>query len=102
VQRGEGVTDPRDAPLAIELSDKRKQQLQSARSGWFSRWWSVRHLVILGCIGVVGAVVTHNFLVAGITLLILLYLLGLRAFLRRLETNAAASRQKNEEIARLL
>jgi hypothetical protein len=101
VQRGEAVADPRDAPFAIELSQKRQHRLQSARSGFFSKWSSVHHVAMFGCIGIVGAVLTHNYLVAGVMLLTGVYLIGLRVFLRRLETNAATSRRKNEEVFRL-
>ena len=56
---------------------------------------------MFGCIGIVGAVLTHNYLVAGVMLLTGVYLIGLRVFLRRLETNAATSHRKNEEVFRL-
>jgi Flp pilus assembly protein TadB len=101
VARGEAVADPRDAPLALEVIDRREQRLQSARSGWFSRWLSGRHLVILACIGLVAAFVFRDFLVIGLTLLTAVYVVGFRAFLRRLETSITEARRKNEQLARL-
>jgi Flp pilus assembly protein TadB len=100
VARGEAVADPRDAPLALEVIDRREQRLQSARSGWFSRWLSGRHLAILACIGLVAAVLFHDFFVIGLVLLTALYVVGFRVFLRRLEKSIAAARQNNEQLAR--
>jgi len=100
VARGEAVGDPRDAPLALEVIDRREQRLQSARSGWFSRWLSGRHLVVLACIGVVAAVLFHDFFVIGLVLLTALYVVGFRVFLRRLEKSIAEARRNNEPLAR--
>jgi uncharacterized membrane protein len=99
VARGEAVVDPRDAPLALEVIDRRERKLQSARNGWFARWVSVRHLVPLACIGVVAAVLFHDFLVIGLALATALYLVGFRVFLSRLETSIGEARQKNEQLA---
>ncbi|MGZ8692647.1 MAG: hypothetical protein ACXWZY_11940 [Gaiellaceae bacterium] len=101
VARGEAVADPRDAPLALELIERRERKLQSARSGWFSRWLSGRHLVILACIGVVAALLFHDFLVIGVVLLTALYVTGFRMFLRRLEKSVAEARERNEQIVQL-
>jgi Flp pilus assembly protein TadB len=99
VARGEAVADPRDVPLALEVIDKREQKLQSARTGWFSRWLSGRHLAIVACIGVVAAVLFHDFVLIGVALLTSLYVVGFRLFLRRLETSIAEARRKNEQLA---
>jgi hypothetical protein len=101
VARGEAVSDPRDAPLALEVIDKREQKLQSARTGWFSRWLSGPHLVILACIGLVAALVFRDFLVIGLVLLTAVYVVGFRVFLRRLETSIGEARRKNERLAQL-
>ena len=101
VARGEAVSDPGDAPLALEVIDRREQKLQSARTGWFSRWLSWRHLAILATIGVVAAVLFHDFVVVGIALLTALYVVGYRLFLRRLETSIAEARRNNEQLAPL-
>jgi Flp pilus assembly protein TadB len=101
VARGEAVSDPRDAPLALEVIDRREQKLQSARTGWFSRWLSGRHLAIVACLGVVAAVLFHDFVVVGVALLTALYVVGFRVFLRRLETSIAEARRKNEQLAQL-
>ena len=61
----------------------------------------MRHLVILACIGVVAAVLFHDFLVIGLALLTALYLVGFRVFLSRLETSIGEARQKNEQLAQL-
>jgi hypothetical protein len=57
--------------------------------------------VILGCIGVVAAVMFHDFVVIGLALLTALYVVGFRVFLSRLETSIAEARQKNEQLAEL-
>jgi predicted transcriptional regulator of viral defense system len=101
VARGEAVADPRDAPLALEVIDRREQKLQSARRGWFSRWLSGRHLVVLAAIGLVAALVFRDFLVIGLTLLTALYVVGFRLFLRRLEASIVEARRKNEQLAQL-
>ena len=75
--------------------------MHSARNGWFARWLSRRHLVILACIGVVAAVLFHDFVVIGLALLTALYVVGFRVFLSRLETSIAEARQKNEQLAEL-
>jgi hypothetical protein len=100
VARGKAVSDPRDAPLALEVIAKREQKLQSARTGWFSRWlW--RHLAIVACIGVVAAVLFHDFFVIGAAVLTALYVIGFRVFLRRLETSIAEARRNNERLVQL-
>jgi hypothetical protein len=101
VARGQAVADPGDASLALEVIDRREQKLHSARNGWFARWLSGRHLVILACIGVVAAVMFHDFVVIGLALLTALYVVGFRLFLSRLETSIAEARQKNEQLAEL-
>jgi Flp pilus assembly protein TadB len=99
VARGEAVADPRDVSLALEVIDKREQKLQSARTSWFSRWLSGRHLAIVAVIGVVAAVLFHDFVLIGVALLTALYVVGFRLFLRRLETSIAEARRKNERLA---
>ena len=75
--------------------------MQSARTGWFSRWLSGRHLAIVACLGVVAAVLFHDFVVVGVALLTALYVVGFRVFLRRLETSIAEARRNNEQLAQL-
>ena len=75
--------------------------MHSARNGWFARWLSGRHLVILACIGAVAAVLFHDFVVIGLAFLTALYVVGFRVFLSRLETSIAEARQKNEQLAEL-
>jgi hypothetical protein len=99
VARGEAVADPRDAPLALELIDKRERRLQAGRSRWFSRLFSGRHLVIFACFALVGVALTRNYLVFGLTLFSALNLAALQAFLRRTEKRTAAAREKNEQLA---
>jgi hypothetical protein len=101
VARGEAVSDPRDAPLALELIDKREQQLQVGRSRWFARFLTKRHVVILVCFAVVGVVLTRDYLVIGIALLGALNLVAVQAFLRRTEKKMAEARRNNEQLARL-
>lgn len=55
--------------------------------------------MILACIGVVAAIIFHDFVVIGLALLTALYVVGFRMFLSRLETSIAEARQKNEQLA---
>jgi hypothetical protein len=57
--------------------------------------------VLLACIGVVAAVMFHDYVVIGLALLTALYVVGFRVFLSRLETSIAEARQKNEQLAEL-
>jgi hypothetical protein len=98
VARGEAVADPRDAPLAVELADRRQRRLQSRRSGWFSRW----HLVIYAGIGTVAVVQTHDFVFAALFVLSTLCFAASRVSLRRIERRAADAHQKNEQIVQQL
>ena len=99
--KGEAVSDPRDAQLALEFIDKREQQLQVGRSRWFARFLTRRHVVILVCFAVVGIVVTRDYLVIGIALLAALNLVAVQTFLRRTEKKLAEARRNNEELAQL-
>jgi hypothetical protein len=101
VARGEAVSDPRDAPLALKLIAKREQQLQVGRSRWFARFLTKRHIVILVCFAVVGVVLTRDYLVIGIALLGALNLVAVQAFLRRTEKKMAEARRNNEQLAQL-
>jgi Flp pilus assembly protein TadB len=101
VARGEAVADPRDVPLALELIDKRERRLQAGRNRWFSRFFSGRHLVILACFALVGALLTRDYLVFGLALLGGVNLAALRVFLRRTERKTAEARLKNEQLAQL-
>ena len=99
--KGEAVSDPRDAQLALEFIDKREQQLQVGRSRWFARFLTRRHVVILVCFAVVGIVVTRDYLVIGIALLAALNLVAVQTFLRRTEKKLAEARRNNEQLAQL-
>jgi hypothetical protein len=57
--------------------------------------------VILACIGLIAAVMFHDFVVIGLALLTAMYVVGFRVFLSRLETSIAEARQKNEQLAEL-
>jgi Flp pilus assembly protein TadB len=101
VTKGEAVSDPRDAQLALEFIDKREQQLQVGRSRWFARFLTRRHVVILVCFAVVGIVVTRDYLVIGIALLAALNLVAVQTFLRRTEKKLVEARRNNEQLAEL-
>ncbi|HEX9598677.1 MAG TPA: hypothetical protein VF963_04810 [Gaiellaceae bacterium] len=98
VARGEAVADPRDAPLAVELAERKQQRLQSRRSGWFSRW----HLVIYAGSGVVAVVFTRDVVFAALFVLSTLCFAASRVSLRRIERRAGEAHQKNEKIVRQL
>jgi len=101
VARGEAVADPRDAALAVELIDRRQRRMQSARTRWFSKLLSRRHLAIVACFAIVGVVFTRDYLVIGLTLLSALNFAISLVFVRRVEKKAALARQKNEQLAQL-
>ena len=101
VARGEAVSDPRDASLALELIHKRERQLQVGRSRWFARFLTRRHVVILVCFAVLGVLVTRDYLVIGIALRAALNLVAVQAFLRRTERKMAEARRNNEQLAEL-
>ncbi len=99
VARGEAVADPLDAPLAVELAERKERQLQSRRTGWFSRWLS---WTIVACIGLAIVVIDHDFVVIALYLLSMLCFAASRVSLRRIEGKAAEARGKNEQIIRQL
>ena len=101
VARGEAVADPSDAPLALELIDKKEQQLQVGRSRWFARFLTRRHVVILVCFAIVGVVLTRDYLVIGIAVLGAVNLAAVQVFLRRTERKMAEARRENERLAEL-
>ncbi len=101
VARGEAVADPSDAPLAVELAERKERQLQSRRTGWFSRWTHGTHLVIVACIGLVIVVLYHDFVVVVLYLLSTLCFAASRVSLRRIEKRAGEARLKNEQLAQL-
>jgi hypothetical protein len=98
VARGEAVADPRDAPLAVELAERRQRLLQSRRSGWFSRW----HLVIYAGSGVVAVVFTRDVVFAALFVLSMLCFVASRVSLRRIERRAGEAHQKNAQIVQQL
>ncbi len=98
VARGEAVADPRDAPLAVELAERKQQRLQARRSGWFSRW----HLVIYAGSGVVAVVFARDVVFAALFVLSALCFAASRFSLRRIERRAGEAHQKNEQIVQQL
>jgi hypothetical protein len=98
VARGEAVADSRDAPLAVELAERKQQLLQSRRSGWFSRW----HLVIYAGSGVVAVVFVRDVVFAALFVLSALCFAASRFLLRRIERRAGEAHQKNEQMVQQL
>jgi hypothetical protein len=98
VARGEAVADPRDAPLAVELAERKEQTLQSRRSGWFSRW----HLVIYAGSGLLAVAFVRDGVFAALFVLSALCFAVSRLSLRRIERRAGEARQKNEQITQQL
>jgi hypothetical protein len=99
VARGEAVTDPRDARLALELIERREQRLQRAQRSWFWNWLSARHLAVFGVSGVIAGLLTHQLFLVVAAAATPLYLIGVRSFLGRLTDKIASAREEN---ARLL
>ena len=75
--------------------------MQSARTRWFSKLLSRRHLAIVACLAIVGVVFTRDYLVIGLTLLSALNFAISPVSVRRVEKKAALARQKNEQLAQL-
>jgi hypothetical protein len=99
VYRGEEVNDPRDAPLAVELVDRRKT-LAARYIG--SRWLSPTHVAFFAVLGLPLAFWTREFRLAVFGLLLALYLLGFGAWIKRLQARATLARDSNEKLTRLL
>ena len=98
VLRGRAVADPRDAPLALELIERRAERLRRAQKTWFWNVLSTRHLVVFGVIGVIGGLLARDALLIAMAALIPLYLIGVRTFLRRLHDNIVSARENNERL----
>ena len=97
IQRGEAVSDARDAPIAVALIDRRKQrtELHAGTRTMFSP----RHFVLLVALGVIFGILGKDFTAVAIAVLIAVYLIPMRLFLNRLETRANAAREKNARLA---
>jgi hypothetical protein len=98
VRRGEAVSDPRDAALAVELIAWQRQLAVGMRAGRFSRWSGRFHDVLMVVATVSIALVTHDLALVGLVSLPLVYIVGLRLYNRRLETRIAAARDKNAQL----
>jgi len=75
--------------------------MQSARTRWFSKLLSRRHLAILAFFAIVVVIFTRDYVVIGLTFLSALNFAISLVFFRRLEKKAAQARQKNEQLAQL-
>jgi hypothetical protein len=97
IQRGEAVTDVRDAPLAVELIDRKLRH--AARFHRARRWFSIRHLAVMATLGIPLAIMTHDVLPVVVLVLLAVYLLPLTALVSKLEARAKVAREKNAQIA---
>jgi hypothetical protein len=98
IRRGEAVSDPRDAALAVELIAWQQELAEGMRAGRFSRWSWRFHDVLMVVVPVSILSVTHDFVLAGVVALPVLYIAGLSLYNRRLETRIAAAREKNAQL----
>jgi hypothetical protein len=100
ISRGEAVDDPRDAPLAVELIDRRRAFQENALSG---PWWKFFDRVTdvwMTLFVVSVALVTHNPLLVAFVCLPELFFVAMRLKTRRAESRIACSRAKNQELMR--
>jgi hypothetical protein len=98
VRRGETVSDPRDAALAVELIAWQRELAVQMRAGRFSRWSGRFHDVVIVVAAVSIAVVTHDLALVSLVSLPVVYIASLRLYNRRLETRMAAAREKNAQL----
>jgi hypothetical protein len=98
VRRGEAVSDPRDAALALELIAWQRELAVGMRAGRLSRWSGRFHDVVIVGAAISIAFVTHDLALVALVSLPLVYIAGLRLSNRRLETRIAAARQKNAQL----
>jgi len=99
VYRGEEVDDPRDAPLAVELVDRRKA-ISIRYIG--SRWLSPTHVLVFTALGLPITLATGDIRTTALGLLLALWLLSFGAFMKRLQARATQAREKNQRRVRLL
>jgi hypothetical protein len=96
VRRGEGVSDPRDATLALELIAWQRK-VAGMGGGRFSRWLGRFHLLLGG--GTVStALITHDLRLVALVSLPVVYIGGLRVFNRHLQKRIAAAQEKNAQL----
>jgi hypothetical protein len=98
VRRGEAVSDPRDAALALEFIERQRDIAERMRAGRLSRWFGKLHVALIVVATISVALVARDPVVAGIVCLPLVYIGALRLYGRRLETRIAAARQKNAQL----
>jgi hypothetical protein len=98
IRRGEAVSDPRDAALAIELIAWQRRLVVGMRAGRLSRWSGRFHDVLMVVATVSIALVTHDLALVSLVSLPLLYIAGLRLYNRRLETRIASAQEKNAQL----
>jgi hypothetical protein len=98
VRRGEAVSDPRDAALAVELIAWQRELAAGMRAGRFSRWSGRFHDVVIVGAAVSIALVTHDLTLVGLVLLPVGYIAGLRLYARRLEGRIATAQEKNAQL----
>jgi hypothetical protein len=100
VRRGEAVSDPRDATLALQLIDWQRK-VAGMGAGRLSRWSRRLHLLLV--IGAVStALITHDLRLVALVSLPVAYIGGLRVFNRHLQKRIAAAQEKNAQLVDLL
>lgn len=98
IRRGEAVSDPRDAALAVELIAWQRELAVGRRAGRFSRWSGRLHDVLMVVVGVVIVSVTHDLVLVVLVALPVVYIAGLSLYNRRLKTRIAAAGEKNAQL----
>src|SRR5438105_9519357 len=97
VRRGEAVSDPRNALLALEFIDHRRRQFGGNRSAR-RRWWTGMHFVLLALLALSVGLTRSDFKLIGISLIPFGSVLVLRLLVRRLDSRIAAAREENERL----
>jgi hypothetical protein len=98
VRRGEAVSDPRDATLALELIERQRDRAMRMRPRRFWRWFGRFDYLLMGITAISIALVTHDLVGVSLALLPVLYIGGLHLYSRRLEIRVAAAQQKNAQL----
>ena len=99
IRRGEAVSDVRDAPLAVELIDRRRRRAEPLAGT--RRFLSTQHLLVFVGLALALGIVGHDFTAMLVAALVALYLIPLRFLLNQFEARSNAAREKNAELASL-
>lgn len=98
IRRGEGVADPRDAALALELIDRQRELNARVFTGKKWRWFDRLDNAFLGVVILFLALLTHDLAIVGFACLPAAFFIAIQLYTRRIESRITVARQKNEQL----